>query len=254
MKLPKEKRKPTLSNPKLLIIFGKPKSGKTTAVAGLENNLIIDVEGGSDFLEGLVVSAHSSFGMQEGTPMNFKQLQETIRNLTKAKAEGFQYDYITIDTVTMLEDIIMPLAVKLYKDLPQNKDSDETNLKKLAHGAGYLYIREAFFLIIDSLKHLPKKGLILVGHLADRQITLEGNDMWEFQLDLTGKLPKLLLASADAIAYVYRKENKTIFNFNGGDEIICQARALHLRGQEIIIAEETNNNQFTYNWNKIFLD
>ena len=43
MNLPTSKNKPATDNPKLLILFGKPKSGKTTIMAALENNLIIDL-------------------------------------------------------------------------------------------------------------------------------------------------------------------------------------------------------------------
>ena len=57
--LPKEKVKAKVENPRFLILFGKPKAGKTTLVAALDNNLIIDLEGGSEFLEALAVQARS---------------------------------------------------------------------------------------------------------------------------------------------------------------------------------------------------
>ena len=48
--LPNNKSKKTeRMNPKRIVIYSKPKTGKTTAYAGLENNLIIDLENGSDF-------------------------------------------------------------------------------------------------------------------------------------------------------------------------------------------------------------
>ena len=40
--LPTKKEKPTRFNPKRLIIYSKPKTGKTTAFSGLENNLLMD--------------------------------------------------------------------------------------------------------------------------------------------------------------------------------------------------------------------
>lgn len=57
--LPKEKVKAKVENPRFLIIFGRPKSGKTTLAAALDNNLIIDLEGGSEFLEALAIQARS---------------------------------------------------------------------------------------------------------------------------------------------------------------------------------------------------
>ena len=44
--LPKEKVKAKVENPRFLIIFGKPKAGKTTLASKLDNNLIIDLERG----------------------------------------------------------------------------------------------------------------------------------------------------------------------------------------------------------------
>ena len=44
--LPTEKVKAKVNNPRFLIIYGRPKAGKTSCVSALENNLIIDLEGG----------------------------------------------------------------------------------------------------------------------------------------------------------------------------------------------------------------
>ena len=51
--LPTKKVKKERVNPKRLIIYSKPKTGKTTAYAGLENNLILDLENGSEYVEAL---------------------------------------------------------------------------------------------------------------------------------------------------------------------------------------------------------
>ena len=42
--LPTSKVKAERVNPKRIVIYSKPKTGKTTAYAGLENNLILDLE------------------------------------------------------------------------------------------------------------------------------------------------------------------------------------------------------------------
>ena len=53
--LPTKKVAAERVNPKRLIIYSKPKTGKTTAFAGLENNLLIDLENGADYVEALKV-------------------------------------------------------------------------------------------------------------------------------------------------------------------------------------------------------
>ena len=56
MILPQKKVNASRKNPKKLIIFSKPKSGKTTTLAQLEDNLIVDLEGGSDFVDALKIN------------------------------------------------------------------------------------------------------------------------------------------------------------------------------------------------------
>lgn len=44
--LPTERKKAENYNPSLMVLFGKPKSGKSTLMAALDSNLIIDLENG----------------------------------------------------------------------------------------------------------------------------------------------------------------------------------------------------------------
>lgn len=54
--------------------------------------------------------------------------------------------------------------------------------------------------------------LILVAHVKDRQISIDGQEMSEMTLDLTGKLGDILCGEADAVGYVYRKKMKLLFH------------------------------------------
>ena len=57
--LPTTKVKAQRVNPKRLIIYSKPKTGKTTAFAGLEENLIMDLEHGAGYVEALKIEVNS---------------------------------------------------------------------------------------------------------------------------------------------------------------------------------------------------
>ena len=46
IELPTERSVVENYNPKLMVIFGKPKSGKSSFVAAIDDNLIIDLEDG----------------------------------------------------------------------------------------------------------------------------------------------------------------------------------------------------------------
>ena len=53
--LPTKKVKAEQVNPKRLIIYSKPKAGKTTAFSMLDDNLILDLEGGSGYVDALKI-------------------------------------------------------------------------------------------------------------------------------------------------------------------------------------------------------
>ena len=242
MVLPTIKQKPINNNPKFFVFFGKPKSGKSTIASMLANNLIIDLEGGYDYIEALVVKASSIADLSE--------LATAIKDKNR-EVNGYFYKYITIDNATRLEDMVLDLALKLYRDTPMGK-SYTGDGRKLPNGAGYMYIREAFFKVIDMFKSLTQH-LILIAHVKDSLINKNGKELSEMSIDLSGKTARLVAADADAIAYVYRQKNQTIFNFNGGGDFVVEARQEHLRGKEIVIAESDENNNIVAYWDKIYL-
>jgi hypothetical protein len=219
------------------VIYSKPKTGKTTAYAGLEDNLILDLENGADYVEALKVKIGS--------------LQELLDTGKAIKAAGNPYKFITIDTVTALEDMIMPLAIKLYRGTSMGKNYDGDNVTTLPNGAGYLYIRQAFFQVLDFIDTLAPT-IILSGHIKDKVVDDKGEMVMSANIDLTGKIKSLICANADAIGYMYRKGNKTILSFKTNEEVTCGARPEHLRNEEIVISEMIDGVLKT-SWEKVFV-
>jgi hypothetical protein len=235
--LPTKKVKAERVNPKRLIIYSKPKTGKTTAFAGLEDNLIIDLENGSDYVDALKIKVNS-----------LKELQEAGKAI---RDEGRPYKYVTIDTVTALEEMVMPLAIKLYRGTSMGKNFDGDSVITLPNGAGYLYIRQAFFQVLDFIDTLAPH-IILSGHIKDAQVNDKGDMVLSANIDLTGKIKSLICANADAIGYMYRKGDKTYINFKTNEEVTCGARPEHLRNEEIVISEMIDGELKTY-WDKIYI-
>ena len=240
--LPTEKVKAKVSNPRFLIIFGKPKSGKTTIVSELENNLIIDLEGGSQFLDALSVQARNVADLGE--------IAVAIRQKNK-ECNGFFYKHITIDNATRLEEMTLSYALTLYNQTPMGK-SYRGDVRMLPNGAGWFYIRQAVRKVIDMFRELCEE-FILVGHTKDKLVNKEGEELSEMQLDLAGRLSDIICGEADAIGYVYRKKNQTLISFQGGENNIVEARAPHLRGKTVVIAESDESGKITTDWNKIYL-
>ena len=241
--LPKEKNKPKVNNPRFLILFGRPKSGKTTLLSKLDNCLIVDLEGGSEFLEALSIQARTI---------------EDLGNISRAigeeaaKTGNKPYKYIAIDNATRLEEMCLGYAKVLYRQTPMGKNYQGNDVRTLPNGSGYMYLQQAVRKVIDMFRDLCD-NFILIGHLKDKMINKEGEELSEMSLDLVGKLANIICGEADAVGYVYRKKNETHISFEGGDNSVREARAPHLRGKNIVIAESDDDNNIKVYWDKIYL-
>ena len=241
--LPKEKVKAKVENPRFLIIFGKPKAGKTTLASRLDNNLIVDLEGGSEFLEALAVQARSVKDLGDIATA----IREEIKQIGKKP-----YKYITLDNASRLEEICLSYAAQLYRATPMGKNYSGNDVRTLPNGSGYMYLQQAVRKVIDMFRDLCD-NFILIGHTRDKLINKEGEELSEMSLDLVGKLANIICGEADAVGYVYRKKNETHISFEGGDNSVREARAPHLRGKNIVIAESDENNNIKVYWDKIYL-
>jgi len=145
--LPTKPTKSQLINPSPLLIFGKPKIGKTTTVAAIPNCLVINLEDKIQTTDGMITFA--------------KDITTLKKVLAAIKKAGNPYKYVAIDTLTKLEEFCIPEAERLYMKTPMGKDSwikKDDNGKLLPtcgkakygsiiflpNGSGYQYLRAAF--------------------------------------------------------------------------------------------------------------
>lgn len=241
--LPTQKVPATSTNPQYLVLYGLPKAGKTSVVAQLENNLIVDLEGGSKFIDALAVQAR--------TINDLGEIAQAIRAKNEEVGHNF-YKHITIDNATRLEDICMSYACTLYRQTELGKKWKGTDVTTLARGAGYKYLRDAVKKVIDMFKDLCDE-FILIGHVKDSLTDKEGQEINVKEIDLVGKLGKIICGMADAVGYVYRKDNETHISFkSGGDGTIMEARARHIAGKDIIIATGNEDGSITTYWDRVY--
>lgn len=209
---------------------------KTTALANLPNCLIVDTERGSDYLDALKVQVNSIADINE---------------LCKAlKAANCPYDFIAIDTITMLEDVCKPLALKLYQATPAgaNYTGDIINAPS---GAGWGHLRAAVEMVIDKIESCTR-NIVLVCHCKDAAI--DKSDLTIKQIDLSGKLGRILAAKADAIGLLDRDEDSnTILSFDTADKYTeCGARPAHLRNAVIKLGEMQEDGTLQFHWERIY--
>jgi hypothetical protein len=247
-----------------MVLFGKPKSGKSSLMASLDNNLIIDLEDGYRSLVVMCVQAR--------TASDIYNIKAAIEQKNQENAGKPFYRFITIDNATRLEEMSLPVAAHKYRQTSMGaswgykKDAignlimengkkvpdPKADVRQLPNGAGYLYMREALKEMINMFRPLCDT-LILICHVKDKQIKKNDEETTEMAVDLAGKTGDIICGEADAIGYVSRQGNKTILTFKGGDNNIKGSRPLHLREKTFCVAESDDQGNLKVDMSEIFL-
>lgn len=238
---------PKAVNPRTLVIFSLPKSGKTEALAQLDNHIILDFDGSSEFYKCNAVVIDS-----------FEVYVEFMKELKAAyDANNFKppFKYGIIDTITEASDaVIRALAVRAY-----NKDEADDkpltwDITSLGYGKGHAYISKATKKLIDQVSRYVEYTIV-VGHSADKAVMKDGKDLTIKELDLPGKLKNALAAKVDGLALLYRKEkNINVLSFLHDEEsVLGGTRSPHLSGREIVISEKNEDGTLSTFWDKIYI-
>lgn len=256
--LPTQKVNAITGNPKTLVIFSKPKVGKTTLLSQLDNCLIIDTENGSDYVSALKVKVHS-----------VDELRELCTEIIKA---GKPYKYIAIDTLTSLEEMCKPYAEQLYMSTSMGKTwivyKEDENGKKvidieksqkpkigdilnLAQGGGYLYLRKAVTTCLGWLK-MACDNNILVCHLKEKLWNDNGLERSSNDLQLTGLIKSIVTRTCDSIGYMHRVGKKNMISFVMTDDEGSGSRIEHLSNKDIFISEFDDQGNYITHWDLIY--
>lgn len=225
MKLPTTPNGPLKSDPKLLIVFGQTKVGKTTMMSKLPEGkyLLIDTESGSDYLTVNRFKVNS-----------LKDLSDVLGEL-QANADKYPFEFIVLDTIDVVVDWVEAFIMQ---------KEGVSKLADIAYGGGYSQTREKVMSILNAFNKLGKR-LIVVGHR--KKTSSESDSKEEFSistLDISGKLKNFMCADADAIGYTYRdEEGNLMITFKPSDFLEAGARPKHLRGQT-----------FPFEWERIYID
>ena len=227
--LPTSKVSAEKIDPRNLLIFSKPKLGKSSALAELPGALCIDLEdGGYDYIDAVKVKATSV---------------SDIKEICKAiKEANFPYKFIVLDTITALEEMVKPMALQMYINTPAGSKFTGKNILDAPMGAGYSKVREAMEAVIDLVSKCAKDSAV-----GDSDINVKS-------IDLAGKTGRILSSKSDAIGFLYRDDDSnTVLSFNTNDKFVeCGARPSHLRNKDVILGEMQENGEIIYHWERIF--
>jgi hypothetical protein len=252
--IPKEPIKPASKEPRTLIIYGSPKSGKTTITAQLPNSLILEHENaGADALEARYIYL-----------LNPYQIEEFVNEHAKNPKMLDGIETLIVDTITQLDAWSEIVGTYDFMNKVQGKNFNVVNNERLAHtdprfdtvhslgeGYGYRYSREAMIKWYSLLISTGKR-VIFIAHVKDKMIQTASGDIVETtELNLTGKLKFIFASKVDAIAIFKRKGNKGYLVFENGGDVISGSRYAYLSGKILISESDDAGNVKTY-WENIF--
>lgn len=236
---------PRYTSPRKHLLYGVPKVGKTTAVAQLPDNLIIDLEDGTDMVAATAVKANSIAQIGQ---ILAKINEESVKRKAAGQRE-LPYRYITIDTADALEEMCDVSALAKFKK--SGKCSAEqrntlTSITELPHGLGYFYLRDEFKFVVNEIGKYCER-LILITHVKDKLINeKQGATATVKDISLGGKLSSIVCANMDAIGYLYRKpdSDKLWVSYQSFDtNTTMGSRCPHLAGKTMEL-----------DWSKIYID
>jgi GTPase SAR1 family protein len=153
--LPKEKSTVDKNaSPGRLFIYGPSKCGKTTALSRLPENLIVDLEEGSRYLECFAVNIVKQLREDPNgkmkTPIGLIRL--LLKELTEQQPK--QFKSITFDTADWLE-IFMGREIERQEGVSDYRD--------LEYGKGYSMVRDSIIKMLDAFTAIGL-NVIVIAH------------------------------------------------------------------------------------------
>lgn len=262
--LPTEPVAPTRFNPKLIMVYGMTKVGKTTELSTLEGCLNLDTEKGAEsitslrvpvpYIDGPTVFTTNKEGKQVLAAISFNSVKADIYGIAKdfaaanpGKKMKFPYRRMAIDTIDEFEDMCAKSATIKYKNSILGKKFDGNSVLELPNGAGYYHLRNE---VLDNIVSLFPicETVILVGHVKEKIIDKGGVEVSAKDISLTGKLAGMVCAKCDLIIYLYREPNKPLMasleTTEGG--VMGARQFSHLK--------DLYGKRFEFSWDKIFVD
>lgn len=260
MEIPTSVVKATTINPRTLLIYSKPKAGKTTIASGLENYLIIDTEkGGSDLVDAVKVKVDNY--------AQLKEFQESLYKMgynTETKKYVPPFKYLVIDTLTRIDEWSEIQGTFTYMGKPQGKnfnrkdgkpildpmDPNFETVHEIGQGFGYKFSREEVLKTFELLNNFAPH-VIYMCHVKDKYVGMSdtGAEIVTKEINLTGKLKDIIASKVDAVAHGSMEKNQFILNFTGN----AGSRSKHLAGKKIVVSESDDKGNIKFFWDRVYL-
>lgn len=259
-------------NPSLLVIYGQPKVGKSESVLRLAGCLNLVLRGGScahlagNDMDIPRLCEKGKFGaMPEG--------DEAVRNaffcdaylrvlddLYRQTAAGNpRAPVVAHDDLGVLEDWVFDLALRSFKSTAMGRSSLGTDLRRItdlpgqAGSPGWAYVWEEFDRMLWRIRRASPR-CVLIAHMRDKYVDKTTGEVSDSDIDLSGKMRKILLREASATGMMTRNtEGDLLLTFKSTSGINVGAWCRHLVGKEITLGRLNAAGETIYDWSQVYL-
>jgi len=172
----------------IILVYGRPKIGKSTLCSKFEKALFLATEPGLSQLEVFKVNVTS-----------WKIFMDTCKEIAQGKHD---FKTIIIDTI----DNLIPLLQTFVEE-----QSEVDYIGDIPHGKGWFLATQELKRVLTKLAMLPY-GLVLVSHSKQEEIETKTKKYNRFTIDLSGKNQNAVLNLMDIILFMDSE-------MKGGEEI-----------------------------------
>ena len=174
----------------LWVIFGSPKTGKSSFAAQWDNPICFDLESGYNNIEADII-----------TPKTYSEFLKEIKNPKNLKP----YSTVIVDTIDIVYEWIENATIDA---LNRGSKTSYSSIGEFPHGAGWAMARmNTKKFIFNDLFNITRmnKNVVIVAHEKAITITRNGKDETAFKLALPGQTSSTVASLADAVGRVYSK-------------------------------------------------
>lgn len=271
--IPTTRVTPTTINPDILCLYGPRKAGKTTLAAmwppGSDGAapLHIDTARGTRYVPARSVACPDLRTFIGDPFAGFDQRNRADRDQAKADSHrsslvfALQQDPVSrlvLDMVNDLESWCEDWATAEYKSGLQGKDFEGSTVLALPKGLGYALIRQKFEILWRHLLRCvrPDGEILLLCHQRDAKMEKTAQVSESEDLDMTGKLRRILASHCAAIGYLWRTpENhvKVTFQTRNSDAMVG-CRVPRLEGNTYVLSWlDPASGCYAHGWEQIYL-
>ena len=187
-----------------VLMYGTPKSGKTTTASKFPDALLVAFEKG-----------YSAIPNVKAAPVNsWNEFRQLLKQLEKDEAKAM-YSTIVIDTA----DIAYDYCVKYICAKASDAKNDYENIGDIPYGKGYKMAETEFDECLRKILQMDY-GLVLISHATDKTFTdTNGNEYQQIVPTLDNRARKICERTCDIIGYTHSE-----YNAEGGTTTFMEMR------------------------------